>query len=361
MGRMSSLQPTRSGPGRARRRIFLLAESLESRRLLSVGAMHPGVAPIANVPALIGPAVASPLTNAGATASAVAPTLQVPIVIEVGQLTINFGTGASVTENLFIVDGFSSSGINIPTPAPVSGVSQAPTPVLPNPTSDGNASASPTATTSITPLTATILAGPAANRAPIIVIVMPQTLINLAPSTIPVTTQAILLTATLEEQPLQPPVLGQGFESGQTQGSLYPPENSLRELPRPAPVKLQEPATDYVEPYEAVPPENPAPAEPAQPAPPAVLPKDIREADPLESVVLDPVERTDRAEVPPLPIMTTASGTVTRDEYPTWSLSTLVGTAAIASGGYQLLLGGSNRFNQRWLPTRHSSRKSRAR
>ncbi len=204
-------------------------------------------------------------------------------------------------------------------------------------------------------MTATILAGPAAaNRAPVIVIIMPQTLINLAPSTTPVTTQAILATAVLEEQPIQPPVLGQGFESGQTQGGTPAPETLFRGPVLPLPIQPQEPGTDYVEPYEA-PPENPMPGEPAEPATPAAQPKAARDAEPVESIVLEPIQLTQWAKAPAVPVVTPGTEITAHEDYPTYSLATMVGTAAVASGGYHLVFGGSNRFNQRWLPTRRSS------
>jgi hypothetical protein len=358
MRRMSLPLPTRSRPGRARRRVLFFAESLESRQLLSAAAAHPTMPPMANVPALIGPAVASPVANANAATpqSTVATAFQNPVVLELGQVTVNFGNGASVTEDVFLVEGFSSPVTAAPSPAPVSSPAQPTNPVLPNPTSGaGNSSSSPASTPAITPLTATVLAGPGAtNRAPVIVVVMPQTLVSLTPSTIPVTTQAILATAMQEEQPLPPPVLGQGFESAWTQSSMYRPE-LLPEQP-PAPIKPQAPATDYVEPYEAPPPQNPAPSEPAQPAAP---PQDALESELLDSIVVDPNRHAERSDAVPLPAAVPGIGATTHEESPSFSLAALVGAAAVASGGYRLVLGRSNRFNQRWLPTRRSSRRSK--
>ncbi len=359
MRRMSSLLPTRSRPERTRRRVFFLAESLETRQLLSVAAIHPANAPVANVPALIGPAVASPVAGNLATGAANAatpavnaPPASLPIVIELGQFTINFGNGSSVTESVFLVEGFSSTGIGATSPAPSTGFSQSPSPVMSNPTSPSNGGGNAASNVAITPLTATILAGPTAKSAPVIVIIAPQAPINLTPSTIPVTTQAILATATLEEQPLQPPVLGQGFESGQTQGGLMlKAEELLRAPTPPISIKPAAPATDYVEPYEAA-PENPAPVEAA---PPAIQP----DAGLLESILLDPINVTDRAETTPLPAPTPRLETTTHDQGGTWSVAALVGAAAVASGGYHLVHGRSNRFNQRWLPVRRSPRARR--
>jgi hypothetical protein len=187
------------------------------------------------------------------------------------------------------------------------------------------------------------------------VIVAPQFSINLSPSTIPVTAQQILATAALEEQPLPPPVLGQGFESGQTQGGvLLPPEEVLRAEPVPVRIRPQEPATDYVEPYEVA-PENPAPGRPDQPAAPANSPSLESDADSLESALLEPIRSADWSEAVPRATTARLEGTV-HDDGPSWRLATLVGTAAIASGGYRVVHGRSKRFNQRWLPVRRSAR-----
>ena len=40
---------------------------------------------------------------------------------------------------------------------------------------------------------------------------------------------------------------------------------------------------------------------------------------------------------------------------PAWSVSTLAGTAAVAAGGYRLVLGWSDRIRRRWLAGRFAS------
>jgi hypothetical protein len=40
------------------------------------------------------------------------------------------------------------------------------------------------------------------------------------------------------------------------------------------------------------------------------------------------------------------------ESQPTWSASTLAGTAAIAIGGYKVLIGRDDRVKRRWLPGR---------
>ena len=187
---------------------------------------------------------------------------------------------------------------------------------------------------------------------------LPQTLVtNLGSSTIPVTTQAILATATLEEQPIQPPVLGQGFESGQTQGTDLRPENGLLAPMAPVRFEPQVPATDFIEPFRPEPVNPPA----AQPAEPVGPPAPARNAQPVETVPVSPATPTDLSRSPEFPILSPVAESQTEDATPSWSMAAMVGTAAIASGGYHLVLGGSNRFNQRWFPTRGASKKNRER
>ena len=86
------------------------------------------------------------------------------------------------------------------------------------------------------------------------------------------TTQMVLATAALEEQPIAPPYLGQGFESGQTQGADPRVEQGLR-LPKIAlPVEPMIPAIDVIEPLRPEAQEAPA----AQPAQPAKVPASAR-------------------------------------------------------------------------------------
>jgi hypothetical protein len=174
-----------------------------------------------------------------------------------------------------------------------------------------------------------------------------------------VTTQAILATAAQEEQPIGPPVLGQGFESGQTQGGdpqmLAPPI-----VPNnPVPLKPQIPAVDFVEPLRPA-PVNPPPGQPEQPEQPPAVPALPRGDERLEVVPVEPASLTDWGKSPKFPILSPRTDDVPT-ETPSLSMAAMVGTAAIAGGGYHLVLGGSNRFNQRWLPTRRSSKETRCR
>jgi hypothetical protein len=356
---MSTLSSSVSGrfrPRRPRRRVFYFAEVLETRQLLSVALPHPMAAPIGNIPAIVGPAVPSPVNTSPPSTPAANPSQPTPIASSINQVafSITFG-GGGIAETIVIIEEPFASGIISPSPTPASS----------NPATAQNTGASSGATSSITPLTATILAGnPGVNRTPVIVIIVPQTpLINLAPSTTPATTQAILAQALLEEQPIPPPILGQSFEAPVGQGFLLPPNtNLLGPSMLRVEIEMPLPAIDYIEPFQ---PEVliPPPTEPAQPAEPAqpTEPSAGGFADPVEALGLQPSDLTDWENRPSLPILSPRTDAAATDEYPTWSLATMVGTAAIATGGYQLLMGEASRFNQRWIPARRSGTESRER
>jgi hypothetical protein len=359
MGRQSPALPTRPRSDRARRRVIFCAESLETRQLLSVAAYPPAIAPAVHAPAQFGPVVPSATGNTGSSAtpagssSAATPTPEIIIPIT-EQITSG---GIAVT--FLIIDVVpASSGASSPA-APTSGGSTSTTGSAASPTSANPSVTSPTP--AITPLTQTILSTGNANAAPIIVITPQPTVANFAPSSIPVTTQAILATAAQEEQPIGPPVLGQGFESGQTQGidpaALAPPI-----VPNnPVPLKPQIPAVDFIEPVRPAPVNPPAgqpeqPEQQPQPTVPALPPGD----DQVDVIPVEPAALTDWGKSPRFPILSPRADDV-QTETPSWSMAAVVGTAVIAGGGYHLVLGGSNRFNQRWLPTRRPSRETRGR
>ena len=333
--------------------MFFCAESLESRQLLSVAAFHPAIAPVANVPAAVGPLVPSSVGTQGTAGSAAGSNQGIQVVLEFNPVVSGQSSFHGFTETIFIFEQPSANGIGAHPHRRRPGVRR--------PTPDWALSRRRARrlrprrrhSQAITPLTATILAAPGSgNRTAVIAIVLPQTLVtNLRSSTIPVTTQAILATATLEEQPIQPPVLGQGFESGQTQGTDLRPENGLFAPKAPVPLEPQLPAIDFIEPFRPEPVNPPAaqPAEPVGPPAPRGMPSRSR---PSRS---SPATPTDLSRSPEFPILPPVADSQTEDATPSWSMAAMVGTAAIASGGYHLVLGGSNRFNQRWFPTRGSS------
>jgi hypothetical protein len=353
MGRWFSTPPTRSRAERTRRRVLYFAESLESRQLLSAAAFHPTVAPVGNIPALFGPAVAPGAANAGTTGVAASATPAIEVVVQINPV----GAGNNVVENVFIVGG-SFSSVNVaPTAASNAPSTVSPMPAIGNTsTSTSSSTASPaTPPASITPLTATVLAGPpGASRAPIIPIIQPQAPVaNLAPSTTPATTQAILATATLEEQPLPPPFLGQGFESGQTQG--FPPrmEIGVQGQSKPERNEAQVPATDHIEPFQPGPVEA-VPGAPDQPAVPPATPAPTPDKDAIDTTKVEPASLSEWGKSSSVPIVSPRMDSANQGEAPRWSMAAAVGAAFIASGGYHLVLRRSNRFNQRWLPLRKS-------
>lgn len=348
MGRMSPSLPTRPRSERTRRRVILSAESLESRQLLSVAAMPPAIVPAVNVPAAIGPVVSSPTSGIG-TAGPATGSSGLQIVLEINPIVVGQGAIQGFTETILVIEEPVSSGIATPTPSVPASTPSSSTPT-------GSAGSQ---TPAITPLTATILSNPgAASRGAIGAVIASQPLVNnFGPSTIPVTTQAILNTATLEEQPLQPPVLGQGFESGQTQG-IEPRIPSFQAPTAPVPLEPNLPATDYLEPIQPANEAPPAP-QPAQPAEPPAPAAPVAEPEPLSDLTDDPAAIADRNESPEFPALTLRTDARTEAETPSLSMAAMLGTAAIAGGGYHLVLGRSNRFNQRWLPRRGSSRMPR--
>lgn len=370
MGRFSSSKPMRPRSDRARRRVVFYAESLESRQLLSVATFHPTVAPALNVavPAAFGPVVPTAAGNTGSNASsagslaASSPPVTVIAVIEgetargfteIIEITAAPSFGGSGTVGP-IATGNAPSSPSEPS-SPVSSSGSGSSGNLTNPTETSS-----TANNAITPLSLTVVSTPgAANRGVIIAVVAPQPIapVSFQSSTIPVTTQAILNTATAEEQPLAPPVLGQGFESGQTQG-LYPLLDGAGKAPQKAvPLEVQLPAIDYVEPLR--PAIDQAPAAQPEEVPPAPVP--ARNPDAADAVPVEPAILSDWDKAPDFPILSPRNEGRTEAEAPGWSMAAMVGTAAIAGGGYHLVLGGSSRFNQRWLPTRRSANATRGR
>lgn len=355
----------RARSGRPRRRRLFLAEILETRRLLSAAALPHAIAPVSLAPALVG-SMNSPAGTTSPTAGALsqlgagaqAPHGFVPI------FNFNFNLGNS-DETVVIIEFSGNPGFSSAPSSGSSTVSQGPVATFSGIT-EGTSALSPTMTDttgptaqtpSITPLTAVILSGPSVGGRNVVVVIVPQPLVaNLGPSTIPATAQAILTTAALEEQPLGPPVLGQGFESPVGQGaiSLFGP--NLMDQTTPGWLDLVLPPTDYIEPIDAAPaipePAAPSPDQPAVPVP--------TDADSVTEILLDPVTVADWGKMPASPILTSDLDAPRHDEYPTWSLAAMIGTTAIATGGYQLVLGGSARLNQRWLPNRRSASRRKA-
>jgi hypothetical protein len=330
-------------------------EHLESRRLLSAAAFQPMAATGLTVSAIIGPAVASPIvpTLSASPGANMASEIQVGFGLE--PIVPNAPAGSVVSQTIFIIEVSFSNGIGA-----------APSQPSTNPTTgmqNGGTTAANGVTGQLAPLTPTVLAGSTArNPAPVIVIVAPQPLIaNLAPSYSSAVTQAILLTAMLEEQPIPPPALGQGFESPVGQGAESVPDGTVRGHLAPIPIKAEPPATDIIEPYQPADQEKAPPAEPGKPVDQPAAPAPPRNPAAVDTLPAAPLEVRAQSDATRLPVAAPRLDTETTIETPTWSMATVVGTAAVVSGGYHLTLGGSNRFNQRWIPTGRKPRERRSR
>jgi hypothetical protein len=161
---------------------------------------------------------------------------------------------------------------------------------------------------------------------------------HFGPSTAPVTTQEILSVASSEEQPTTSTHFGQPETDPLTE--LLP----ARPIARPAkgPASL-----DVVEPFQPVAPEVPKEDQPAAPAGAAqsrALPVrfDPEIATRLDLSLAD-LFRESRAPSDFAPDRSEALR-------PSCGLSTIFGAAALAAGGYHLVLRPSDRFRGRWIP-----------
>ena len=109
MARLSSMS-TRPRSDRARRRVFFCAESLESRQLLSVAAFHPAIAPVANVPAAVGPLVPSSVGTQGTAGSAAGANQGIQVVLEFNPVVSGQSSFNGFTETIFIFEQPSATG-----------------------------------------------------------------------------------------------------------------------------------------------------------------------------------------------------------------------------------------------------------
>jgi hypothetical protein len=214
--------------------------------------------------------------------------------------------------------------------------------------SGGSSAAGSGSSSAIAPLTPVVLSG-SNNRAPIIVIVVVQPLIApFGPRSAPVTTQAILSLIAIEEQATVSTHFGQGVEDESVEPELAEP--IAKPVPRVTPL-------DVVEPFQPVAPEEQGDGQPA----PAPGPAGSRWSRPGLS---DPG---------PLPVLDLSvadlwsgslAGSSRSADHPgevrlSCDLSTLFGAAAVAAGGYQLVLRPSDRFRGRWIPGRNGTKGSR--
>ena len=224
----------------------------------------------------------------------------------------------------------------------------------PSSTTNGNGSSSTSSSnSSITPLTPTILETFSFNgRATIVVIVVPQPLVaNLGPSTLPVTTQAILATVASEEAATPSTHFGQGTSDELIEPDLGQPKR----VEKPGPAGI-----DVIEPFQpdapkAAPEDAPALAPNASRARPQRVISDTG----FDSVL----DLADRDPLPVSPLMASTPSEDRPDEArPSWVPSTtMFGVAAVAMGSYQLALRQSDRFSGRWVPGRSRTKRPAAR
>ena len=185
----------------------------------------------------------------------------------------------------------------------------------------------------------------------VVIIVQQPVVPNLAPSTEPVTTQAILAATLLEEFP----AISTSTHFGQGTGDELVEPVAVQ----PFAIKREgAPPIDFVVPFEA-PPADKAPApQPAAPAKAAgARPRPSFSRLKLETAL----DLADWDSLAMPPTKTSSDADVSQDEsQPSWiPSSSIFGVTAVAMGGYQLILRHSDRFRGRWIPARPESRRRR--
>lgn len=356
---------------------------LETRQLLSVAAFHAGptvgALPVALV---VHPVVSAPTSTIGGTPAGQI-TFDVPVAGNgAGQTTVNIEVSyePSIVLNLESVgapyglgavpsfsqpvgfgpqanDSAGALGASLDAGSAhgsASGSSIGVIVVNPGTTGLLNSStgATPSPNSPITPITPTILATYSYNgRSVIVAIVVPQVPVaNFGPSSVPVTTQAILATVALEEVPTPSTHFGQGS----TDVSPALPHIRPIEAESPGPAGI-----DVIEPFQLDVPQDAPEAEAA--APPV-----IARAQQPRRVIPEPafdlaMELAESDRLIGLPLMTSGdSEGRTEDSRATWTPSaTMFGAAAVAIGGYQIALRQSDRSRSRGraVPGRAPSRR----
>jgi hypothetical protein len=356
---------------RRTRRFALACEALESRQLLSVGstglvaAAMPTLA--ANQAQLAAPPSFSSFGitsfSSGQMGTFGAPN-QAPVIVGAfGAISFSFNDGSVDAPVVFT--GFGSSGSGIGTLAGITGnggnstVGNMPT----------TGALSPTETISVTPLNPNVTAnmnppgGPPVLLVPVQLVPpsSPPLVVHLSPSSLPATNLIdTTFTSFFDELPPSHTHVGQGAGS-ETRDLVTekveaePPSNSL---------------LDFVEPYRVVVPAPAQPVDPAQPGAddkaPAPDPANVRPlpaiSDPDIDAALDFTDvrilTPSRDHAASRPDDQVAHGNTH------WSLSALFGIAAVATGGYHLVLRETDRFRGRSIPRwagaeRPTKRKSR--
>jgi hypothetical protein len=344
-------------------RFALACEALESRQLLSVGntglvaAAMPALT--ANQAHLAAPPSFSSFGTTGFSPGqfgTFAAANQSPIIVVVfGGLSFSFNGGSVAAPT--VSTGLSSSGSDFGTLAGITGNGG-------NSTSGDTLTSgalSPSETISVTPLNPNVTASTNTPGGPPVQLVLvqlvppplPPLVVHLNASTVPATNISdSTFISILDELPPSNTHVGQGPDP-ETRGVVTqlvtqkveaePPSNSL---------------LDFVEPYRVVVPATAQPADPTQPgagdkAPaPAPDPANVRPlpaiSDPDIEAALDFTDvrilTPSRDHAAPRPDDQVAHGNTH------WSLSALFGIAAVATGGYHLVLRETDRFRGRSIP-----------
>ena len=210
-------------------------------------------------------------------------------------------------------------------------------------TSTTGSSSSAGSTASIAALTPAVLAGSNA-PAPIVATVVPSApIVNLGPSTVPVTTQATLAVVA-NEGPTTPTPFGQGAAA----------EPGVRGSQQHVGVPSQEAVPiDVVEPFQPA-----APAVEGQPAlPPSTAP--TRSLPAFSAPEVETLHDLSVADLFPEALTSSSCSGDQPDEIrPSWGLSTVFGAAIVAAGGYPLALRLFDRFRGRGIPARTEADRS---
>ncbi len=352
MSTMATITPTRRRANSVRRttRFVLACESLESRQLLSVGnsgLVAPGILPLSAAQSqFAAPPIFSNFGNSGFSSgqfgSLNAQNESPIIVIVVGVLPVSFNGGSNFATT-------SSTGLS----GTVSAIG-ALTGNTGN-SNSGNALATSSVSTSvpsITPLNPNLTSSVNTPGGPPVQLIpppLPPLVVHLTASTAPATNQSnSTLLSIADEQPATITHFGQGAESEIRRVTA---ERIERET-------MNNSLIDFVEPYRAA---ESAPVQAVDPAQPGVGEKALAPApDPANARPLPPLNDPN---IDALLNMTDARIlTRSRDDAAArsedrvdqgnahWSLSALFGVAAVATGGYHLVLRESDRFRGRSIP-----------
>ena len=330
-------------------RFALACESLESRQLLSVGntGLVPAAVPALGVPHVQVAAAPPNFSSIGSTGlspgqvGALSAVNQSSIVIVVvGVLPFSFNSGSILAQTSSSGLGGSGSGMG------------ALTGNTGNSTSGNTLTTGSTSGLSITPLNPNVTSSTNTPGGPPVLLIpppLPPLVVHLTASTTPATNQSnSTLLSIADEQPPTNTHFGQGSDSEIRHAvtEMVGADSTSNSL------------IDFVEPYRAV---DPAPAQAVDQAQPGAGDKAPAPApDPANARPLPPISDPDidaALDLSDARILTRSRDNAASrsddnvDQGNThWSLSALFGAAAVATGGYHLVLRESDRLRGRWIP-----------